>query len=316
MASNSRRKSSSSASRPTGRRGSSEAARSGYESRTLGSIRLEREREQRIARGSERAARERKGSRLPFVIVGIAGFVAVACLVAYLVLIHTNVFEIEEIEFEGVEHLTDEEVGALVSIPQGTTLLNVDVASITSSLTRDAWVQDVVVRRSFPNTLVIEVIEREVGAVAEVPIGADQTIQDWAISDDGIWLMSIPSRDSEVGRRLSERIYEDAEAALHIDGIPYGVDPQIGAKCTDESIVNALDIVTGMTTELSDRVKTVTATDTESTLLTLDDNIEIAFGDNANIREKERICLRIMEENPTVVYINVRVPERPTWRSA
>ena len=288
----------------------------GYESRTLGSIRREREREMRRARVSERTALGRKRSRMPFLVLGIVAAVALVSLIVYITLINTDYFDIREVRFEGVEHLTEEEVDALVNIPQGTTLLNVDTASIVASLGRDAWVKDVDVRLEFPDKLVIDVIERDIGAVAEVPIGANQVIQNWAISDDGIWLMAIPSRDSEIGSHISEHIYEDAEAALHINGIPYGVEPSIGAQCTDDSIVNALEIVTGMTTELASQVKTVTATDAESTLLTLDNNIEIAFGDNSNIREKERICLKIMEENPTVVYINVRVPDRPTWRSA
>ena len=52
-----------------------------------------------------------------------------------------------------------------------------------------------------------------------------------------------------------------------------------------------------------------------ATTLTLDDDVEIAFGKAENIRDKERVVLKIMEENPTVVYINVRVVDRPTWRA-
>ena len=35
-----------------------------------------------------------------------------------------------------------------------------------------------------------------------------------------------------------------------------------------------------------------------------------------DIRDKERIVLQIMADNPgKVSYINVRVPDRPTWRA-
>ena len=81
-------------------------------------------------------------------------------------------------------------------------------------------------------------------------------------------------------------------------------------------MLNALSIINGLTTDLADNVKTVTATDEESTQLTLKNNVEIAFGTADNVREKERICNQIMEERPSVVYINVRVPDRPTWRAA
>ena len=103
---------------------------------------------------------------------------------------------------------------------------------------------------------------------------------------------------------------------LHITDVPYGVTPEIGAWCTDENVNNALSIVDGMTTDLAGRVKAVSATDAESTLLTLDNGIEIAFGTADNIRDKERVCLEIMEQHPSVVYINVRVVDRPTWRAA
>lgn len=331
MASSSRQRSGSSDSKPfpqarSGRSVQASQARkpqgiaasgmSAYEGQTLGSLRQERERRERAARRQERMRQERRKSNLPFIIVGVVLFLALSFTGLYFILINTNVFEIEDIEFRGTDHLTSQEVSALVSVPQGTTLLNIDSKSIEDSLKRDAWVKDVSVSREFPNKLVINVEERSIGAVAEIPMGINQIIQDWAISDDGMWLMAIPSRESEIGSQLSEAIYEDAASALHIDGVPYGVTPEIGAHCDDDNINNALKIISDMTTELADQLKSVTATDAESTLLTLDSNIEIAFGDSSNIREKERICLKIMEENPTVVYINVRVPDRPTWRSA
>ena len=71
-----------------------------------------------------------------------------------------------------------------------------------------------------------------------------------------------------------------------------------------------------MTTELADRVTSVKATETASTTLTIKDGPDIVFGTADNIREKERVCLQIIKEHPEgVTYINVRTPDRPTWRS-
>ncbi len=86
----------------------------------------------------------------------------------------------------------------------------------------------------------------------------------------------------------------------------------MGSQCSDESIINALEIVTGLTTELKDQVKTVSATSAENTTITLDSNVQIAFGSTDDIRDKERVCLQIMADNPgTVSYINVRVVASP-----
>lgn len=271
------------------------------------------EREQARKRRVQDAA---SASKVPYVVVGAVVALVVVVALAWVVLSRTSVFAIENVEVLGADHLTTAEVSQLVSVPQGTTLLNVDADAIVSSLERDSWVQSVTVNRVFPSTLQVVVTERSIAAVVEVPVGATQTIQNWAIASDGMWLMAIPSQDSEVGSSLSPKIYEDAESVLLITGVPYGLTPEIGAYCADDNVNNALAIVDGMTTDLSGRVKKVTATDAASTLLTLDDGIEIAFGAADNIRDKERVALEIMEEYPTVVYINVRVVDRPTWRAA
>lgn len=298
-----------------------------YEAKTIAELREERNsiggsshtsRTSQAAR-TQRAikrAEKRRRAKLPVIIAAVVAALAIVITLTYLIMANTNTFEIEEIEIQGAEHLTGEEVRALVTIPQGTTLLNVDTAQIAASLERDAWVSSVEVVKSFPHKLDIIVHERKIGAIVEVTTGQEQSIQRWAISDDGIWLMVIPSRTSEVGSKLAEQIYLDAEAALHIVGIPYGIDPQIGAHCTDENVNNALEIITGMTTELLDQVKLINAAEAASIVLTLDSNIEIAFGTPDNIREKERICLEIINTKPGVVYINVRVPDRPIWRAA
>ena len=47
----------------------------------------------------------------------------------------------------------------------------------------------------------------------------------------------------------------------------------------------------------------------------LNNGVEVAFGKAENIRDKERVILKILEDNPDgVAYINVRIVENPTWR--
>ena len=205
---------------------------------------------------------------------------------------------------------------SLAAVPQGTTLLNVDTSSVANSVDRDAWVADVSVNRIFPDTLEINVTEREIAAIVEVAADNAKVTQMWAIASDGMWLMEIPARDSELGATISPQIYEDADRVLHITGVPFGLTPEVGTYCADGNVNNALAILDGLSTELAEQVKTVTATDAASTCLTLDNGIEIAFGTAEDIRDKERIVLQIMADNPgKVSYINVRVPDRPTWRA-
>lgn len=252
----------------------------------------------------------------------MAKAIVLLCLVAILAatcfgVYWSGLFSIKQLTVSGVEHLTSEEMTQLANVPSDTTLLRVDTGAVKSGVMRDAWVADVDVQRVFPDTLNLNVTERKIGATVEVSVDEGQSLQTWAISEDGIWLCMIPEEGTEAASKISPKIYEDKANVLSIKDVAYGVKPEVGSQCSDESIINALDIVTGLTTELKDQVKTVSATSADNTTITLDSNVQIAFGSADDIRDKERVCLQIMADNPgTVSYINVRVVASPTWRTA
>ncbi len=316
MASNYNRKSASSGSRrpPAGRPSRSPSSRPprGYDA---GSSRLTSVRVGDISQAT-RANRAQQTYQRYLFRLGIIAGVLVALAIAALVIYNSSAFTIESVSVKGVEHLTASDMQQLAAVDSGTTLLRVDVGAIKDNLKKDAWVADVKVNRVFPSTLEIVVTERTITAVVEVPSESAKTTTSWAIASDGMWLMPIPDKNSEAGQRTSQKVYEDAESVLHITDVPYGTKPQIGSYCSDANVNNALAIVAGMTTELADRIASVKATETESTTLTITNGPDIVFGSADNIREKERVCLEIMKEHPDgVTYINVRSPDRPTWRS-
>lgn len=263
-----------------------------------------------------RQARTQRTYRRHLVRLGIIASVVLVLVVSGVALYYSNLFAVENVTVTGVEHLTPDEMTQLASVPAGTTLLRVDAGGIRDRLLMDAWVQDVSVNRVFPNTLELAVTERTIAAVVEVPTENADSVQEWAIASDGMWLMPIPKKDSEAGKKTSSKVYEDAESVLRITDVPYSTKPEVGTYCTDANVNNALAIVSGMTTELADRVTRVEATETESTTLTIQDGPNIVFGTADNIREKERVCLEIMDQHPDgVAYINVRTVDRPTWRA-
>lgn len=256
------------------------------------------------------------GRNKVFIVFGIIIALVCALAVGGLALGNSAFFAVSNVEIKGADHLTEAEVNALAPIPEGTSIFAVDTELLAKSIERDAWVSDAQLNRKFPSTIEIVITEREIGAVVEVTSADAKTVQPWAIAADGMWLMAIPDQETEIGQMISPQIYESAASVLHITDVPYGIVPEMGTYCTDDNVNNALAIVAGMTTSLSDSVRVVSATDAESTLLTLDNGVEIAFGTAENIRDKERICLELMEQYPgKVAYINVRVVDRPTWRS-
>lgn len=257
-----------------------------------------------------------KGSRKVLIAVVVAVALIFVLVIGYFVAYNSNAFEIEEVSVKGVEHLTSTDLQNLAGVEQGTTLLNVNTEEIREQLKRDAWVEDVAVNRVFPHTLELVVTERTIEAIVQVPSQDGTSTIDWAIASDGMWLMPIPAKDTEAGQLISDQVYEDAEDALKISDVPYTTKPEIGTYCSDDNVNNALSIVAGMTTELASRVTAVKATEKESTTLTIKDGPDIVFGTADDIREKERVCLQILEEHPDgVSYINVRSVDRPTYRA-
>lgn len=265
---------------------------------------------------SSRVQRAKKVHRRYLIRFIVIAVLVIGLIVGGIVVYNSSLFTVTSVKVTGVEHLTATEMTELAAVPEGTTLLRSDSAGIKQRLSQNAWVKEVDVKPIFPDTLELVVTEREIAAVVQVPVNNASATQNWAIASDGIWLMSIPDKNSDRAAAVSSKVYEDAEKALSITDVLANIAPQVGSECTDDSINNALAIVDGLTTELADQVKKVSATGAETTTLTLDNGVEIAFGLAENIREKERVCLQLMEENPgKIAYINVRVVDRPTWRA-
>ena len=271
--------------------------------------------ELRRAARKERAERMRKSSRRYLMRFIIVIGIVVALLAGWAAVYNSPAFSIENIQVNGVSHLTNDEMSQLANVPEGSTLLRVDTDTVRERLLQNAWVDDVEIKRVFPHTLEIDVTERTVCAIVEIPTNQGTTVKQWAIADDHVWLMPIPDINSEAAKTTSQQIYTDAETVLRIVDVPYGTKAEIGKDCADSNVNNALDIINNMTTELSGRVVKVSAAGPAETTLILDDGVEIAFGKAEDIRDKERVILQIMEENPGVAYINVRMVEQPTWRA-
>ena len=260
--------------------------------------------------------RARKNARRHFLRIFVAIGVVVVLLAGWAALYNSPAFTIENVVVNGVEHLTSDEMAQLANVPADTTLLRVDAANIESRIEKNAWVADAQVNPVFPNTLEINVTERPVFADVEILTGSSATVKQWLIAEDHTWLMPVPDAGSDAAKATSAKVYDDVASALHIKDVPFGTKAAIGEKCTDANVNNALDILSGLTTELASRIVSVSAAGTAETTLVLDNGVEIAFGKAEDIRDKERVILKILEENEdNVSYINVRIVDSPTWRS-
>ncbi|MBO4365739.1 MAG: FtsQ-type POTRA domain-containing protein [Eggerthellaceae bacterium] len=269
------------------------------------------------ARRGPRRRRERGVGLGPIVARVLIVLIVIAVFgVGGMALYFSNLFPIQNVQVAGASHLTREEVAQLAAVPADSTMLRVDTAAIEQRLEQNGWVRSASVTRVLPGTLQITITEREVAAVVVITSTEDQQDESWIIDADGTWLMELPEAGSEEAASVPAQVYEDAENVLRITNVPYGSAPVSGTKCTDDAVLNALAIVSGLTTNLADSIVQVSATDEANTTLILDNGVEIAFGEAEDIRLKERVCLELMEQHPgEISYINVRVADRPTWRS-
>jgi cell division protein FtsQ len=198
------------------------------------------------------------------------------------------------VHINGTSRLTTESVLASAAIPAGATLPKLPKSQIVNRLKANPWIAEARLTRTLPGTVNISIIERT--PVAIVDAGGAEI---WLVSADGHWL----------GRRSAE----DTTTLPTVRDAP-GAVPIAGKISDSKELINALAVVAGVSPELRARVKTVSASTVDKTALTLADNIQVFVGSADAITKKDQLIRQILAKEKKLVYINVRVVERPTWR--
>lgn len=268
------------------------SSRSSYSSsstsgRRVGDIRA-REREQRIR------SHYRKFVMRIVIVVAAVLLVIFGSIFVY----RSDLFHINNVQINGVSHLTSQEITEIAAVPADSTLLRLDAAGIKQRLEDNAWVQSATIHRSLPDTIVIDVTERTPGAV--VRINDKQT---WVISTDCSWLSAATEDDWNNDMRI-------------IDVSNSIAQPVSGSECTDGGIKNALAILDGISDDLKSQIQSISAESSIKTSLNLKNGITVAFGDSSNIQLKEAAINELLSQYAgKISYINVRVPSSPTYRT-
>ena len=268
------------------------SSRSSYSSsstsgRRVGDIRA-REREQRIR------SHYRKFVMRIVIVVAAVLLVIFGSIFVY----RSDLFHVNNVQINGVSHLTSQEITEIAAVPADSTLLRLDAAGINQRLEDNAWVQSATIHRSLPDTIVIDVTERTPGAV--VRINDKQT---WVISTDSSWLSAATEDDWNNDMRI-------------IDVSNSIAQPVSGSECTDGGIKNALAILDGISDDLKSRIQSISAESSIKTSLNLKNGITVAFGDSSNIQLKEAAINELLSQYAgKISYINVRVPASPTYRT-
>lgn len=245
---------------------------------------------------AKRQERERRQRDIRVRRVALMGALVAALVLAgwgLIALWQAPLFAIETVEVAGAEHHARSEVLSIAAVPTDATLLRLPRREITQRLLADPWIADADIDRDFPATLRISIVERRPVAIVD---GGGTRL--WVVSGDGYWL----------GPRSAE---ETGLVAVRDVG---EVHPEAGVRVAEPQIANAVRVIAGLSQELRRDVASVSAPSVEETAFRTRDDVEVFIGEATQMEEKDRIVREILARQEGVVYINVRVVDRPTWR--
>ncbi|MCH4054087.1 MAG: FtsQ-type POTRA domain-containing protein [Atopobiaceae bacterium] len=239
------------------------------------------------------------------------GIVAVV-IVVLLVLSRTSLFTIESLDIEATDHLSQETIAQFADVPEGTTLLNVDIAAVKDNVMRDPWVESVDVIREFPDRLKIVVHERSVGYV--VLMSSSNLV--WYLGEDGSWIEP-ETLDLSSGQSADDVAFAKAQelGAKLITDVPHTVSPKAGKSASDSCIQAVIEYESGFSSDFSSQIVRYSAASEQAISCALKSGVLVSLGEPSDISSKEQVVTQILQENPDqVTYINVRVVSQPSYR--
>jgi cell division septal protein FtsQ len=246
---------------------------------------------QRKVLRDQRASARKRSSRLR---TGFIAAVVLAAIVGCGVLYNSSVFAVKRIEVVGAVHLTTQHVLTLAAVPADATLIRFPADAVAASVSADPWVESVAVSRVFPDGMRIRVTERVPVAVVSVPPAS------WLIDRSG----SVIATASAV-----------ASGTLPVIVDVPGLDLKAGRRTTSEPLLNAVNVITSISSGLLKLVGTVSAPTIDGTTLLTKDHVEIVMGQAVNVATKDQLARTILsQQRGKVVSIDVRTTDRPTWR--
>lgn len=207
----------------------------------------------------------------------------------------SDVLPVERVVVTGTTNLAEAEVREAAAVPDDATLLRFPADEVEERLLGHPWIADVRISRELPDGMIIAVEERV--PVALVDVGGAE-----------LWLID------EEGRILESRVPAAEDTFIVIRDLPE-FEPVVGEIIESEVLENVLAILGGISDALASTVRAVSAPSTDLTALITTDDVEILFGSAEDLERKDVVARTILvEQAGRAVHINVRTPDRPTWR--
>lgn len=225
----------------------------------------------------KRDRRPRRRRAWPFVLIGVL----VLALIGGLVWLvgFSAVLSAQRVQIAGLKTLTTAEVKDKAAVPLGVPLARQDLSAIATRLATFPQAENVVVERTWPDTVTITVTER-------TPVFAVRYANLYVLVDkSGIPYLTVSKRPGNL--------------------------PLAAASQDDRASLAEIAVVSReLPKKLRDQVVTIRAESPYALVLVLDSGIEIAWGTSDQSALKGQVALALLKQDPKAV--DVSSPHNPT----
>lgn len=149
-------------------------------------------------------------------------------------------------------------------------------------------------------------------ASADGDAGSDTASEDNASSSDG---GAADGTQTLTGLNAALALAHQDGAVLFTD-IASDVEPSEGSKVSSDVITAGLEYVSGFSSDFLAQIDYLSLESVDAISVFLSNGIEVALGEPADVSLKERVVTGLLDQVQGITYIDVRNPERPTYRSA
>lgn len=212
-------------------------------------------------------------------VMNIMGFMIVGLLI--IAVAFSPIFVLRDIKITGNQFVTDEEICRIASISSGENLFQLQTDEIKETLLKDLRIEQVIVKRSFPSGLNIEISERVPVAI----VACDYGYLD--IGKDGVVLDA-------------HRTLKDMPVPL-VTGIELA-DLFVGDKISDDKLFLALQYLDLLDDFSRQQLSEISIGDAERVMAYTTNSVQIRIGKLERLDEKAEITKSFVNELQTAKY--------------